>query len=75
MRNAQFPTPVSDDGAGNIVWNDPDITAFAAIYAATLANGWQLPDGMLGSANFAMLSTTTPGPYYLTPDALDIVGT
>ncbi len=65
MNNAQFPTPVSNDGNGGIVWNDSDITTFAATLAAALANGWQIDlSTQLASADFATLAATTPGPAY-----------
>ena len=61
-RNAAFPTPLSDDGGGNVSWADGDIDSFAAIYAETLANGWRIDDTELPTFDFAMGATTLNSP-------------
>jgi predicted DNA-binding transcriptional regulator AlpA len=62
--NAHFPTPVSNDGAGNALWNTSDITAFAALMTAAKSHGWQWDTIDLASANWTMMAATAIGPSY-----------
>jgi predicted DNA-binding transcriptional regulator AlpA len=65
MRNSEFPTPTSNDGAGNIVWNAAAVTAFAATMASVATNGWIVSDGMLSSASWSALAATPVGTSYI----------
>jgi hypothetical protein len=67
-RNAAFPSALSDDGAGNIVFDDAAVAVFAWLYRAAIGNGWLIDDAMLPSADFATMAAT---PCFATLDALD----
>jgi hypothetical protein len=68
-RNTAFPQTLSDDGAGNIVFDDAAVAVFAWLYRAAIGNGWLIDDAMLPSADFATMATI---PAFATPlDALD----
>jgi hypothetical protein len=56
--NAAFPSALSDDGAGNIVFDDAAIAVFAWLYRAAIGNGWLIDDAMLLSADFATMAAT-----------------
>jgi predicted DNA-binding transcriptional regulator AlpA len=69
--NPQFPAPVSNDGAGNILWDSTAISTFAALQASALGRGWKistaaLPDvrfrSCLGEQSWRVLSTGVHGP-------------
>jgi hypothetical protein len=72
-RNPAFPTPTSDDGAGEIVWNDADITGFGDIMASATSNGWQWTDAELADFDFATAASEATGPFYQKPAPLDFV--
>lgn len=61
MGNPQFPPPTSGSGLG-ASWSS--ITAFAALWTATLANGYRLTNADLPVFNFAAGATTPVGIYY-----------
>lgn len=68
-RNAAFPSALSEDAAGNIVFDDAAVAVFAFFYRATIGNGWLIDDAMLPSADFATMAAT---PAFAMPlDALD----
>jgi hypothetical protein len=68
-RNAAFPSALSEDAAGNIVFDDAAVAVFAFFYRAAIGNGWLIDDAMLPSADFATMAAT---PAFATPlDALD----
>jgi hypothetical protein len=57
-RNAAFPSALSDDGAGNIVFDDAAVAVFAWFYRAAIGNGWLIDDTMLQTGDFAMMAAT-----------------
>jgi hypothetical protein len=57
-RNAAFPSAISDDGMGNIVFDDAAVAVFAWLYRAAIGNGWLIDDAMLQSADFATTAAT-----------------
>jgi hypothetical protein len=57
-RNAAFPSAISDDGAGNIVFDNAAVAVFAWLYRAAIGNGWLIDDVMLLSADFATMAAT-----------------
>ena len=68
-RNTAFSSALSDDGAGNVVFDDAAVAVFAWLYRAAIGNGWLIDDAMLPSADFATMAAT---PSFATPlDALD----
>ena len=68
-RNTAFPSALSDDGMGNIVFDDAAVAVFAWLYRAAIGNGWLIDDAMLPSADFATMAAT---PAFATPlDARD----
>jgi predicted DNA-binding transcriptional regulator AlpA len=62
--NVTFPKPTGTDGDGNPTWASGDITAFVALWSAAQSNGWILSVVDYPAADFAMMSTTTVGPWY-----------
>ena len=59
MKNAQFPAPTDPI---NLIWNDAQITAFAATMAAVAAAGWRIDfNTQLATANWSALAASTPG--------------
>jgi predicted DNA-binding transcriptional regulator AlpA len=50
--NPAFPRPTSNDGAGNVVWNASDITAFQSLMTQATANGWRWGTDDLPAANW-----------------------
>ncbi len=64
--NVQFPLPTGTDSAGNPIWNDAAVVAFAATMASAASNGWviNLATG-LASADFATMAVTPTGPNYM----------
>jgi hypothetical protein len=65
MNNPAFPTPSSNDGAGNITWSS--ITAFTALWTAAKANGWIITTASLPTFPFAQAAATPIGPSYRPP--------
>jgi hypothetical protein len=63
-QNATFPPAVSDDGAGNVVFDDAAVAVFAWLYRAAIGNGWLIDDAMLSSADFVMMAKTTAEPIF-----------
>ena len=57
-RNSAFPSAISDDGMGNIVFDDAAVAVFAWLYGAAIENGWLIDDAMLLSADFATMAAT-----------------
>jgi hypothetical protein len=65
--NAGFASPVSDDGNGNIFWNDSDITGFVTTMAQAATNGWVWQDQDLPGCNWTYMAANPCGPYARTP--------
>jgi predicted DNA-binding transcriptional regulator AlpA len=65
--NAAFPSPISNDFAGNVVWASPDITGFVTTMAQAAANGWRWSSSDLAGAPWAMMAATPCGPYARAP--------
>jgi hypothetical protein len=63
MRNPAFPAPESNDGYGDVTFDQTAIDTFAGLMTSAASNGWTWGNADLPSANFAMLATSTPGPY------------
>ena len=57
-RNSAFPSAISDDGMGNIVFDDAAVAVFAWLYRAAIGNGWLIDDAMLLSADSATMAAT-----------------
>jgi predicted DNA-binding transcriptional regulator AlpA len=60
--NGQFPTPVTNDDAGNVQWNSDDVDAFQALFVAACAN-WNIGVADYPAADWATLAASVPGPY------------
>jgi hypothetical protein len=58
--NASFPPPVGSNDQ-DILWDSADIAAFQALWSAVRERGWRVSNAQLPSANFTMMSSTTPG--------------
>jgi predicted DNA-binding transcriptional regulator AlpA len=63
--NPQFPRPISNDGAGNVVWNSAVIAAFVVLRNAAKANGWKIYPAALPTLNLAFMAANAPGPGYV----------
>ena len=63
MANPAFPTPVSNDGAGNIVFANADISGFATKMAACVTEGWVIAYPYWNNAPWTPCSTTPAGIY------------
>ncbi len=48
-----------------ITWSTAAINAFASLWTAAVANGWQIPTAVLPTFNFAVAAVTPIGNYYL----------
>jgi hypothetical protein len=65
--NPGFPTPLSNDDAGNVTWSNVSVNAFQALMVAAAANGWSWQTEDLPSCNFTMMASTVCGQYRRTP--------
>jgi hypothetical protein len=64
MSNPGFPTAVSNDGNGNIVFTDAQVIAFAALMASATSNGWTWSTAELPTANFQFMNANATGSFY-----------
>jgi len=62
--NPQFPRPVSNDGAGNILWDSTAISTFAALQSAALGRGWKISTAALPTFDFNHAASNSPGASY-----------
>jgi hypothetical protein len=63
--NPQFPRPISNDSAGNVVRNSAVIAAFVVLWNAAKANGWKIYPAALPTLNLAFMAANAPGPGYV----------
>jgi hypothetical protein len=61
--NPQFPAPASGSDQA-VLWNASDITAFASLWSATIANGWKVSTAAMPTFNFTYAAAHAPGQYY-----------
>jgi predicted DNA-binding transcriptional regulator AlpA len=62
--NPQFPTPVSNDGAGNILWDAGAISTFAVLQTSAIGRGWKISTAALPTFDFNHASANSPGAHY-----------
>jgi hypothetical protein len=53
--------PRNDGTPGGITFSDADIAAFAALFAATMQNGWQVVDSALSTFDFQTAAQNPAG--------------
>jgi hypothetical protein len=63
--NRSFPKPIGNDNAGNVVWNDSDVSVFLTLWTQTKRNGWKLPPQFLQSADFRLMAAAAPSAHYM----------